>query len=454
MNLNGFLTVTAASVVSLWLGAAHAASPPLPPTLEDAAYQGYYEKPAFAPVEAPSGGNTARRFPVFAGSGASGDMSGVYFPGSATPGRYRVSMLARASAPGPVIRLGVSDNYASDPFPLTTEWQEYSATFDVAEPTDRAGQWFRQGNLEGGWIDVASFTVAEVGPDTAVLPQPPGLPSLPPNPEDDGYTGYFAKPSFAPVDSPLGRGTGRRFDVSSGAGASGDLSGVVVPGVVAPGTYRVSIYARASAEGPALQIGLDDAAISAPLALTTDWKRYDALVEVTAPTDRAGQWFRKGNIASGWIDVAGFAVIEAEADEKLAVAAIAPPPPAPVAKPAAAPTPVVKPASIAPSKPGCVARSYYVFFAPESTRISADGEGKLRSLAETSKAAQCKVTIEGFSGTSERQPVRWSNERAEKIRGFFAGLPKASVVSAGKGGTKKFGEAPADNRRVVILVRP
>jgi len=276
--------------------------PPLPPTPEDSGYTAYYVKPDFKPSGDPSEGNNARRFDISTGSGPNGDITGEYVAGVLPPGAYKVSIHAKASAPGATLRIGVSDKFISAPLQLSTKWKEYSQIVGVTEPSDRRGEWFREGNIRGGWIDIAGFSITPAGDEISKAPD------LPQFPDDDAFQGYYSKPAFVPVDTP--NGVGRRFSISTGSGDSKDISGVWFTGVVGPGHYQVSLYARSSDTGPTLHLGLSDKYLSAGLPLSTHWHKFSVNLVVTEPTDRAGEWYRQGNVPGGWIDVADFSVVK------------------------------------------------------------------------------------------------------------------------------------------------
>lgn len=431
------LLTAAASLCLGWSASAQPAAPTVPQFPDEPGFVAYFAKPTFTPSPGPDGEpDLGRRFDVTSGAGPANDLSGVLLEGVVQPGKYKVSIYARASAPGPTIRLGISDKFAGEPMPLSTDWQEFSTVLDVTEPTDRAGQWVRQGNINGGWVDVARFAI-EPYVEPAKPPVIVGIESLPRFADDPAFAAYYVKPTFIPTDSPFGKGTGRRFDASSGGSDGGNISGVVFPGVVEPGKYKVSMYARASASGPKLAIGIDDDAMSPPFTLGTAWREFSATVDVAKPTERAGQWFRTGNIKDGWIEVAQFTIAKIDT------------PPAAASAPAGAKRPVAK------AEP-CVAQAYVVPFGPQSTSISASDIPKVKRLAARAKASACKVRIEGYANLDERNPNQVSKARATAVLKAFsaAGFSGGAIEAVGRGGTRAFGSQNADNRRVIISVRP
>lgn len=427
LRLKPFVIAGACGAFLFCAAAANAETLPQP---EEPTYQGYYEKPAFSPVASPLGEGSGRRFSIASGAGSAGATSGVWLTGSLPVGSYRVTLQARASAPGPTIRVGLSDSYLSAPLPLTTDWKEYSETIYAYSPTDRAGEWFREGNLPDGWIEVAGFTVTPVPASTAETPE------VPSDPANESFIAYYQKPLFVPTESPKAGMIARRLSLVSGGGPAGDMSGVWLPGQLAPGTYEVSIRARASGAGTVLRIGLSDKYSSEPLSLTPAWQDFKQVFKVTEPTDRAGQWYRQGNLPEGWMDVAGFAVKKLESAGPPKEAGVAAP-----AKPAVAP---------------CETSAFYLLFAPNSVDLAASDEAKLRRLADRSKASACHVRIDGFSSLSDRRADRTARARANAVATFFlkAGMPAAAVAVVARGGTAQFGQKDADNRRVVISIRP
>jgi YD repeat-containing protein len=255
----------------------------LNPNLASDAYYGYFAKPNVIPVT---------RFPTQDSPSApasgcgNGSQSGVFLNTAITPGKYRLTLDARADA-NMVLLYGLDTLSLVTTAAVTTTWQSFTYDFTVAANTSKVPMAVWEATLNNPAWEVANLRSFRL--DASNNPTGANLISAP---DQD-----LRNQSWSPICAKPTAQSFSRLQKADHTGTPGtNYSGIIRQDTALPGTYKVSLEARTRNGSLTVNYGVSDVNYTANVALNTTWKTLSQTYNVTQDAGRVFEiWEQTAN---------------------------------------------------------------------------------------------------------------------------------------------------------------